>query len=142
MKLFGERLISAFKYLLAIFMIVAGIATAIQPLYPTPYLGFIFAHRLTLVAFGMIFSCSGFTLLIGKLRKRRKIVGAGLLAIYLCFFFSTFLNGAAFGWVMDAWLANAIATLITGALYLRWRMKTEYIDPKHFKDMIDSLPPR
>ena len=131
-----------FKYLLAIFMIVVGVYTALLPLEPAAgQLGFIFAHRISLIAFGAAFAGSGLTLLIGKIKRSRRLTGKGLLAIYLCFVFGGILNGMSFDWALASWLPNILASLVVGALWLRWKMKTEYIDPKHFVDDYDELRP-
>lgn len=128
-----------FKYLLAVFMIVTGIATMFSPVTPMDgALGIVYGSRLSLVAFGTLFSFSGGSLLYGKIKRSRKWTGLGLMLIYLCFMFATFLNGVALGWEVSAWFPNLIGSLITGALYLRWRFKTAYVDPNHFVDYVDK----
>ena len=135
MKIWAERLISAFKWLLALFMILAGILTMFTPLTPmSGVLGYIYSTRISLVIFGIIFSSCGGMLLYGKMRRSRVWTGRGLMGIYLCFTFATLLQGVAYGWHPGYWANNLIMALITGALWLRWRLKTAYIDPRHFYD--------
>lgn len=129
--LWWERALGAFKYLVAVFMMFAGVLTATGPLHPRGdgSLGFIYASRIALAAFGIWFFVSGAVLFYGKIRKRRLATGWGLLLIFNCFFFSGILNTSAAGF-FD--YGNFIAAGIMGALYLRWRFKTAYVNPRHF----------
>lgn len=138
--LFGERALGAFKYFLAAIMVVEGIATMFSPLEPLGgSFGLLYSSRIALICFGLVFVASGLTLLYGKIRKKRKWVGNGLLSIAGCFLFGALLNGFTLGWPVGAWLWNAILALIVSALYLRWRFKTEYVDPNHFVDDVDGM---
>jgi len=133
--LWAERFLSAIKYLLAIFMMVAGVMTAFAPIDPSSAeaLGWLYNSRHALVFYGASFFASGFALLWGKIRKSRKWTGRGLLLIYLSFLYAAMLNGVAWGFMnLEAWLPNVIMACLVGALYLRWRFQTEYINPKHF----------
>ena len=141
LELWGEHGLSVFQYLLALFMMFAGIATAIGPITPLDgELGWLYSSRYHLVFYGTTFFVAGFTLFWGKIRKPRKWTGRGLLWIYLSFVFATLMNLLAWGFGMPgAWVGNLLASIIVGALYLRWRFKTEYIDPKHFTRDIEEL---
>lgn len=135
-----EKGLGAFKYALAVFMMYAGVATCIAPLTPASgSLGFLYSTRISLVIFGIIFFISGFMLFYGKVTKSRYWTGKGLLAIYLCFVFATVLNFIATTGTAGFWMPNAIAAIITGALWLRWKFKTEYINPHHFREDIRKL---
>lgn len=130
-----ENLLGGFKYLLAVFMMFAGVVTMFAHITPVEApLGFLYSTRISLVIFGIIFFVSGATLLIGKIRKSRKWTGRGLLYIYYCFLFASIINGISSYGAVAEWLPNAILALITGALWLRWKLKTEYVNPKHFVD--------
>lgn len=139
-RLWGERALSAFKYLLAIFMMVAGVTTAIGPIAPAGGdLGWLYATRHALVLFGSVFFLSGASLLYGKIRRSRKWVGRGLMYIYLCFVFAACLNAMAWGLgVPTAWAGNLLMSVVVGLLYLRWKFKTEYVDPLHFTRDLES----
>lgn len=100
-------------------------------------LGFIYGYRPTLIIFGIIIILSALTLLYGKIRRSKRWTGRGLMAVYLCYVFGAVLNFAAFGDPFT-WVGNAIVALITGALWLRWKFQTEYVDPEHFRDAIKS----
>ena len=116
-------------------MTLSGIQTIFTPLTPmSGPLGYVYSTRLTLVIFGIIILTSGLTLIIAKIRHNKRWTGRALMAIYLCYLFATLLQGFAFNWAWDYWGVNMIMTLITGALWLRWKFKTEYINPKHFRE--------
>lgn len=123
------------KYILAIFMIIAGVATMCSPITPLDgALGFIYTHRLALIGIGLVFSGSGLGLLIGKLTKNKCLTGRSLMAIFCCFLFASLLQGQAYGWGFHAWIPNAIAAVLVGLLWLWWRFKTHYINVHDFRN--------
>jgi hypothetical protein len=133
----GERVLGAFKYIIAIFMMVAGVLTPLQDLTPVDGpLGFIYSSRLALSAFGLAFFLSGASLFYGKIAKSKKWTGNGLFAIFTCFLFSGLLETTA---RHVPSIGNFTSAFIVGALYLRWRFKTVYIDPNHFVDDVDTM---
>ena len=136
-----ENVISGFKYLLSVMMMGSGILTTIAPITQVDgALGFIYSTRISLVFFGIIFFICGLILLCGKIRKSKKWTGKGLLYIYLCFLFATLINMAAFGFFpVGHWIGNLIFAIITGLLWLRWKFKTEYVNPNHFHTDIQEL---
>lgn len=136
MKKWSSRLISGFKWILSIFMMYAGISTAISPIVPIEgTLDFLYNSRTMLVLIGIAFFVSGAILFYGKWRKKRKATGIGLMAIYLCFVFATILQAIVYAGDPAAWISNFIVSMITGALWLRWKFQTEYVDPKIFDDL-------
>ena len=139
LALWGEYGLSVLKYLLALFMMFAGVMVAIAPVEPSGApLGWLYESRVALVIYGVTFFSAGFALFWGKIRRSRKWVGRGLLWIYMSFVYAAILNMMAWG-VGDfaAWGGNAIVAVVVGMLYLRWRFQTEYIDPNHFKNDLD-----
>ncbi len=122
-------LLSIFKYIVAVFMMYAGVATAwmVTEHEHDPRLGFIYNHHWSLVLLGVIFFLAGAVLFWGKVRKKRRTIGHGLMATYLCFLF-----GAIIVWYADGVVAavpNSIAALITAGLYLRWKYHIYYYEP-------------
>ena len=137
---FTENLISLFKYALAIFMMLIGVLTCIGPLTPMDgALGYIYSTRASLIIFGVIFFVCGAMLLYGKVRRSRKWTGLGLFYIFICFLFATLLNAVAYSFAPGYYLGNLVFTIVVGALWLRWKLKTEYINPKHFIAEIKEL---
>lgn len=140
MRRFIENAIGGFKYLLAVFMMYVGVLTAIQPLQTfNGALGYIYSTRITLVIFGIIFFLSGCALLYGKIKKSRKWTGRGLYAIFLIFVFATILQAIAYHFAPGYWFSNFVFAVITGALWLRWKLKTEYVNKHHFVDDIVDI---
>lgn len=134
----SERFLSVFKYLLAAYMMLAGALTPFSGVEGTK-LGFLYSNTYSLTVIGVLIFISGAMLMYGKIRRSKKWTGRGLLWIYLCFLFATILNFVAFDAAVTYWLFNLIFTIITGALWLRWKNKTEYINPKHFIRDIEKL---
>lgn len=122
-------ILRVFQFILAAFMMYAGIATAL--FVPTgnhhDKFGWIYDSRISLVILGVIFFCSGATLFVGKFFKKKHIVGYGLMAIYLCFLFAGLLDWVALGF--GAALTNLVASCIVGFLYLRWKHNFLYDPP-------------
>lgn len=142
--LWGEYGLSAFKYLIAVFMMFAGVATAFAPIEPAGAdFGWLYESRYALVLYGVTFFLSGLALFWGKIRKSRKWTGIGLLWIYLSFLYAALLNMLVWG-IADpsAWGGNLIVALVVGGLYLRWRFQTAYINPKHFTRDIHYHDPK
>jgi len=119
--------LSMFKYFIALFMMYAGIATLFLDPTPDTKLGIIYENKVSLVILGIIIFCSGFTLFLGKILKKRRVQGWGLFAIYNCYLFAGLLNWYALGW-SAAW-SNLLGAVIVGALYLRWKYHIYYYDP-------------
>lgn len=132
----GERILGAFKYLVAVYMMVAGVITPFIAAVDTRHFGWVYSSKWSLICLGLIIFLSGLWLFLGKIRKRRKQTGQGLMAVFCCFLFAGMLNSVAFG-ALDS--GNFIAALVMGLLYLRWRFKTAYINPDHFLDDAQGL---
>ena len=138
-ELFVERIIGAFKYLLAGVMMLSGVQTMFVPTIQVDgLLGIIYGSRISLVIFGLIVFASGAILLYGKITKSKRWTGVGLMSVYCCLLFATIIQLVAFS-TPDSWVANGIMALITGALWLRWRFKTAYINPNHFRPEIRRI---
>jgi hypothetical protein len=133
-----ERGLSVFKYIIGGYMMLAGIVTPFGTDENTS-LGWIYSSHYSLTILGIIVFASGAMLVYGKIRKSKKWTGRGLLWIYMCFLFAAILNFVAYSGDWTYWVGNLIAGLITGALWLRWKNKTEYINPRHFTRDIEKL---
>lgn len=136
-----EHTLSGFKYLIAISMLFSGVITAFGPTTAVAgSLGIIYSSRVSLVILGIIFFLSGCALLYGKIRKSKRWTGYGLMAIYCCFIFAALMNGVAFGFQnYGVWVWNAGIGFIMGMLYLRWKFKVSYLNPRHFQRDIENF---
>jgi len=133
----GEKALGVFKYAVAIFMMVAGVLTPLQDTEPVGgALGFLYASKISLGLFGLVFFTSGAVLFYGKMMKNKRFVGLGLMLVFICFLFSGLIETIA---RHVPSIGNFTSAGIMGLLYLRWRLKTAYIDPNHFKAEIDEI---
>lgn len=117
---------------------LAGALTPLSAIEGTK-LGFLYANPYSLVVIGLIIFVSGGMLMYGKIRKSKLWTGRGLMWIYMCFLFAAILNFVAFDGAVASWLSNLILAFITAGLWLRWKNKTEYINPRHFVRDIEKL---
>lgn len=139
-ELFVERALSAFKYLMAVSLMISGFTTAFfAEVEPVTMLGFIYQSHVVLSTLGVIIFLCGLTLFYGKIRKSRRWTGYGLMSTFCCYLFATVLQYVAYAGSPDAWVVNGVLAVVMGMLYLRWRFKTAYIDPKHFRDDAERL---
>lgn len=138
--LWRERLIGAFKYLMGVSMMVSGVQTAffLEPVQASA-LGWLYESRLAMVCFGVLFFVCGATLFLGKILRKRKWVGRGLMSIFCCYTFATVLQFIVYAGDPSQWVINAVLAVVMGLLYLRWRFKTAYINPDHFIDDAQGL---
>lgn len=107
-------------------MMYIGVATMLMPADDGSELGVIYNNRLALVTFGCFFFASGLTLFIGKVVKRNKTTGHGLFMIYISFLFGFIISTLESDW--NSASTNLVASLIVGALYLRWKYHIYYYD--------------
>jgi peptidoglycan/LPS O-acetylase OafA/YrhL len=135
----SERGIGAFKYLISGYMMLVGALTPFAPPEHTAHLSWLYATHAGLFVAGVVIFLSGAALMYGKVRRSKRWVGKGLMYVYMCFVFATLLNFVAYNGDWTVWVGNAIVALITGALWLRWKFKTQYINKNHFKRDIEEL---
>lgn len=134
----GERILSAFKYLLGALTIFGGIKLILSnPSVVPGALGSLYGSEWGVVCFGVLAVLAGLTLILGKAFKNRHMTGLGLFFMFLIYLFSFVLNSIAFG---APHIENLVFTVICGSLYLRWRFKTAYYDPDHFIDDAQQGP--
>jgi hypothetical protein len=134
LRKWGERGIGAFKYIIALYFMLAGVLTPMMGM-ETENLGYLYSDPVPLAVFGLVIFLSGLLLFLGKLLKHRKMTGQGLLATFCCFVFFGVLNSMAYGAIDPG---NFIGAAIMAWLYLRWRFKTAYINPNHFKPDVEN----
>jgi intracellular septation protein A len=141
MKKWINRAISVFEYLVAGYLVLAGGLTMVIQPDPavTNFMRVLYGTRTGVIIVGLVIVISGLVLMIGKIRKSKRQHGRGLFCTYLCFFFAAILNAVAYAGDPTVWVSNAVMALIIGALWLRWRLKTEYINPRQFRGR--RLPP-
>jgi uncharacterized membrane protein YccC len=101
----------------------------------------LYGTHIGLVIAGILVLLSGFTLVMSKIRKSNKWHGRGLFFVYLCYTFATVLNYVAYHGILGLWLGNAIGALVVGILWLRWKFKNDYLNPRHMYSEIRQIKP-
>jgi len=115
-------------------MIIAGVSLAFSAAAaPHGALAFIVAHRWVLWIVSAAFAGSGIWLGAGMLQQKKSWVSRALMMIFCCFLFASLLQGQAFGWGLEYWLPNAIATGVVGLVWLRWRFRIGWINLHDFR---------
>lgn len=143
----SNRLISGLEYFIGAYLVFNGLLTVFADPDDSVVglMHILYGTHLGLIIAGLIIAASGLTLLVSKIKKLKKTHGRGLFYVYLCYLFATILNFIAYGGTAS-WVGNAIGILVVGALWLRWKFKTEYVNPRQFRnktiDMRNDLPPR
>lgn len=139
MTRFFDGVLSLFEWLAALVMIVGGISLFFSDPVTT---GGPIVRLLGSAAAGYIygtgFITAGAFLMIGKAFKKTKIRKNSLMAIYLISIFTFLLEYALIGWTVYL-IDSAVLFVVIGAAWLRLKVKTEYIDPKHFAEHFDNL---
>lgn len=133
------RIESGLEYILALMFIQGGIRTL---LFADPVvLPGIFSYLVGSAAvyvYGALFLTSGLLLLYAKIRKHKKLHKHLLMAMFLTCVYVLILALAINGFV-----PRLILTVSVGAVaaysWLRWTIRTEYINPKDFASDIDKL---
>jgi hypothetical protein len=137
-EMFWERFLSVVKYLLGGITILAGFMTATNPITPLDgALGWLYSSRPSLVLLGSFAIVFGSYLIWAKIKKYKKHTGRALMLLYMLYTFAALLQMIATGFL--AGIPNLVVAVIFGLLFLRWRFKTSYIDPKHFVDTVEPL---
>jgi hypothetical protein len=134
-----NRFMTGVKVLLSLAMMLGGFTTALSPVEPlNGALGFIFSSRITLVVFGVMFFVSGVAVLYGSIRKRKALVGRGLMFIYLITLFTFLLELVAFPGISN-WIDNFVISLVAAACWLWWKFRTEYLSMGEIRRMRQEL---
>lgn len=97
-----------------------------------------------LIVYGVWFGAIAVWLALSKIFRWKQAHKNALAAIYLTTIYTFSLAWAIFGldWSL---IDDVVVGVVAAALWLRWKLKTEYIDPNQFEDELaelrDDLPP-
>lgn len=133
-----DKILPWFKYPLAIYAVVSGLATSFRVPVPLEGLfGLLYGSRPVLIISGIIITISGLILMYGRFKRRRKIVGLGLMLIYISFLYTGTLNLLT-DQIFIYYVTDFMAAALAAGLWIYWRFRTEYIQPRYFRaDLIE-----
>lgn len=129
--------VGEFALILVYIAAAIGEVTSSEPI-TQGVLGWLFSnHQITWV-YAVWFIVMALALLASKIFKKRKLHKYALAAMYLTTVYTISLSLALFGLEGAAIIDDGIIGAVAAACWLRWKFKTEYINPKQFsKDLHD-----
>jgi len=134
-----ERLYSILEYILGFIFMCGGVNTGLSHPIDTPS---VFYHllagtKIALIAYGIFFFIVGASMWYSKWKKKKKFHKNTLMVMFIIGVYAILLSTAIFGPTASL-IPNVLVTIASGCLWLRWKMRTEYLDPKLFrKDIVE-----
>lgn len=140
-----NRIEGFFEYVLAALFIRGGINVILnaEPLV-LPGIFTYLVGPVAILVYGALFLLTGLLMLYAKIGKRKRLHKHVLMTMYLTciyvFILAVLLNGFTTGLLM-----TIAVGFVSAYLWLRWKIRTEYLDPAYFHKMTaelrDDLPP-
>lgn len=129
-----ERFYGLLEYVLAFLFIRGGLSIflfAVAPLQ-VPAVLTLLTGDFAINVYGLFFALTGVALLLAKWFKRAKVRKWTLFTMFIicCYVFG--LSVAIDGLSTDQWL-TVVVGIVSGALYLRWKMLTEYVSKEEYE---------
>lgn len=127
-----DRVYSILEYVLAALFIRGGVMIFLFFEPPeAPSILTLLVGEAAIYGYGIFFAMTGLALLYAKLCKNKKVHKWALFAMFIicCYVFG--LSVAIAGLSMDL-ATTVIVGIASAVLYLRWKMRTEYVDPAEF----------
>lgn len=145
MRKFLDAFQSVAEYLIAAVFIYGSLSLIGRPAINAPgVIWKIFGGEGALYVYMIWFMFLGLALLFSKVRKRKKLHKNILLCIYLTTIYTAILALALYGDPLVI-VDDAIVGITAAIFWLRWKFKTEYVDPLQFQRVTDKyrsdLPP-
>lgn len=141
-----EIFYSVLEYILAALWIRGGVNILFFGVEPVTLPGFLtyLVGAEAIVVYGCLFLLTGLSLLYAKWWKKKTLHKYVLMVMYLtCIYvlvLAVLINGLSSGLLL-----TIFAGVTSAALWIRWKFKTEYIDPgefdKELEELRSDLPP-
>jgi phosphatidylserine synthase len=130
---------SLLEWVLIILFIRGGVVTLLfaDPLVVPGILQYLTGAAAVYV-YGALILLTGLLLLYAKLRHRKKLHKHTLMAMFLICIYIFILAVSLVGWTNMMFLTIGVA-LASGYLWMRWTIRTEYINPKQFAEDVHKL---
>lgn len=146
MRRFFDKAQSFTEYVIAALFIYGGLSLiGHPPIEAEGVLWILLGGTGALYVYMVWFLFLGSALLYAKLRQRKKLHKNILLCIYLTTIYTATLAVAFFGFHITHILDDLVVGLLSALFWIRWKFRTEYIDPVEFQKTIekyrDDLPP-
>lgn len=137
---------SIIEYLVSLLFIYGGLSLiGMPPLEGEGVLVLIFGGQVALYIYMGLFTLLGAGLIYAKVRKKKRLHKNMLLGMYLTTIYTATLTIALFGFDLLSILDDIIVGVLTAIFWIRWKFRTEYIDPnafyKEIEDLRNDLPP-
>lgn len=135
-----EIFYSIVEYVLAALWIRGGINILFFDVEPVALPG-VFTYLVGDVAiyvYGCMFLLTGLSLLYAKWWKKKTLHKFTLMFMYLTCLYVFALSVAIFG-IATSQILTVVAGISSAALWVRWKFKTEYINPDEFDKTLEEL---
>jgi len=146
MRKFLDVTQSIFEYLVSLLFIYGGVSLiGMPPLEGEGVIVLVFGGQIALYIYMIWFILLGVGLIFSKWAKKKKLHKNVLMSMYLTTIYTATLATALLGFDIINILDDIVVGVVTAAMWLRWKLLTEYIDPNQFykeiEELRDDLPP-
>jgi hypothetical protein len=141
-----DKVQNVVEYLLSIAFIIAALELiGADSLATHGVLSLIFGGHVALYIYMVWFFFIGVTLAYAKIKKKKKLHKHMLMAIYLTTIYTSILSMYVFGFGWTEIIDDVILGALAAVCWMRWKFKTEYINPHQLhsevKDFGGDPPP-
>lgn len=126
--------------LIAVYILAAiGEVSAAEP-SATGILGWLFSDPIAAFVYATWFVVMALALLGSKIWRKHKLHKYALAGMYLTTVYTISLAVALFGWGSAAVIDDGVIGAVAAACWLRWKLKTEYVNLNDVvKDELDEV---
>lgn len=132
-----DKAASIWEYLIALAFILSAIALIGEPALKGGLMAAVFGSVFAYGVYFAWFMFLGLGLVYVKIRKHKTLHKNMLLLIYLTTIYTAVLS-FYFGGITEI-IDDIIIGTSCAALWLRWKFKTEYIDPRQFHSSVEHF---
>lgn len=134
-KAMKDRIFSIVEYLLSALWIYGGFNTLFaDPLNTPSPIYDLLAGQEAIYFYGAFFLLNGLALLFAKVFKRKKIHLIALAGMYLTCIYVLIL-AYLIGVLSTGSLLTVVSGVAAAVCWMRWKFKTEYLNPEDFRDV-------
>jgi hypothetical protein len=97
-------------------------------------------YQAALIIYATVYSVEGALFAYSKFARKKKLHKWALFAITMTHLFTAILTFSLQGWTERIW-DNLFLALLSGAAWVWWKLKTEYIDPRAYTKVRGKYDP-